>query len=293
MLLLITKGVLMMSAINETREMDGKLVKLEQLLSNLWSQYVTESPASLEIYNLFSREGETIINDHIALRTFDDERVNIAKLGSFFEELGYQECGEYHFEVKKLYAKHYEHKYDELQPKIFISQLLTKQFSSFVQGAIKSMVDAIPLQKLSSSDLLFSGALWGELDYTVYQQLLAESEYAAWLYVFGFRANHFTLLVNKLQRFNTIELVNQFVKGHGYPLNSSGGEIKGTSAELLEQSSTMANKVPVKFKQGTFEVLNSYYEFAKRYPMHNGKLYQGFIATSADKIFESTDVKPA
>jgi hypothetical protein len=33
------------------------------------------------------------------------------------------------------------------------------------------------------------------------------------------------------------------------------------------------------------------YEFALRYPMENGELYQGFIAASADKIFESTDVK--
>ena len=53
----------------------------------------------------------------------------------------------------------------------------------------------------------------------------------------------------------------------------------------------MANEVAVKFKQGTYNVLNSYYEFARRYPLADGKLYQGFIAASADKIFESTDVK--
>ena len=76
-----------------------------------------------------------------------------------------------------------------------------------------------------------------------------------------------------------------------YFLNTSGGEIKGTPEELLEQSSTMANEVEIKFKQGSFKVLNSYYEFAKRYELPNGNLYQGFIAASADKIFESTDVK--
>jgi hypothetical protein len=32
-----------------------------------------------------------------------------------------------------------------------------------------------------------------------------------------------------------------------------------------------------------------YYEFARRYPIANGELYQGFIAASADKIFESTN----
>lgn len=271
--------------------MEVKSVKLEQLLANLWSQYVKESPDSLNIYKLFGEHGENVVNDHIALRTFDDPRVNIKKLGSFFEELGYEERGEYYFNIKKLYAKHYEHKYDEAQPKIFISELLANEFSPFLQATVKSLVDTIPVDKLSSSDLLFAGTFWGELDYEIYQKLLSESEYAAWLYVFGFRANHFTVLVNKLQNFTSIEQINQFIKQHNYSLNASGGEIKGSRNELLEQSSTRANKVLVKFKQGTFEVLNSYYEFAKRYPMSNGKLYQGFVAASADKIFESTDVK--
>ena len=66
--------------------------------------------------------------------------------------------------------------------------------------------------------------------------------------------------------------------------------MKGTKADFLEQSSTMANQVSVKFKQGVFPVLNSYYEFAKRYPLANGKLYQGFVTASADKIFESTNI---
>ncbi|MBP9742881.1 MAG: DUF1338 domain-containing protein [Burkholderiales bacterium] len=271
--------------------MEAKLVKLKQLLANLWSQYVKESPDSLNIYNLFCEHEENVVNDHIALRTFDDPRINVKKLGGFFEELGYQECGEYHFNSKKLYAKHYEHKDDEAQPKIFISELLTNEFSPFLQATVKSLVDAIPVDKLSSSDLLFAGTLWGELDYDIYQKLLNESEYAAWLYVFGFRANHFTVFVNKMQKFSSIEQINQFIKQHNYNLNTSGGEIKGGRNELLEQSSTRANKVAVKFKQGTFEVLNSYYEFAKRYPMRDGKLYQGFVAASADKIFESTDVK--
>ena len=266
-------------------------MKLENLLENLWTQYVQESPASQQIYDLFTQAGEKVENDHIALRTFDDPRVGVSTLGKFFEDLGYEERGEYHFELKKLYAKHYEHKTDASQPKIFISELLTGKFSAFVQEQAKAVVDSIPVEKLTTADLLYSGTLWGELDYDIYQKLLAESEYAAWLYVFGFRANHFTVFLNDMKKLNSVEEVNQFIKQNGFKLNSSGGEIKGTPEELLEQSSIMANEVDVKFKQGTFKVLNSYYEFARRYPMANGQLYQGFIAASADKIFESTDVK--
>ncbi len=267
-------------------------MQLHQLFANLWQQYTEESPEALKIYTLFQQYGESnIINDHVAFRTFDDSRVNVEYLGKFFEVLGYECRGEYQFEVKKLFAKHYEHKTDPSQPKIFISELKCKEFSPFLQKVAKQCVDSIPSNKLATPSLLHSGVFWQELDYDIYQKLLQESEYAAWLYVFGFRANHFTVFVNELQRLTSLEAVNTFLKENKIMLNVSGGEIKGTPSECLEQSSTIANKVPVKFKQGTFEVLNSYYEFARRYPQENGQLYQGFIATSADKIFESTDIK--
>ncbi|MFN8770262.1 MAG: DUF1338 domain-containing protein [Neisseriaceae bacterium] len=265
-------------------------MQLNNLFNKLWQQYTNESPQALEIYNLFKSCGEEVINDHIAIRTFDDPRVNVQKLGKFFELLGYKACGEYKFIEKMLYAKHFEHEIDFKQPKIFISELKTKKFSHFLQEQAKTCVDRIPTSLINSYDLLYSGSSWGELDYDIYNKLLSESEYMAWMYVFGYRANHFTISVNDLKNFKSIEDINNFLKQHNFKLNNSGGEIKGTPNELLEQSSTIANKVAIKFKQGTFEILNSYYEFAKRYPSETGKLYQGFIAKSADKIFESTNV---
>ena len=72
-------------------------------------------------------------------------------------------------------------------------------------------------------------------------------------------------------------------------LNDAGGEIQGTPDELLEQSSIRAGMVKFRFTEGEFEIPGCYYEFAKRYPDSDGKLYSGFIAKSADKIFESTN----
>jgi hypothetical protein len=265
-------------------------MELNNLFNKLWTQYVEESPLSLKIHDLFVKRGENVINDHVAFRTFDDSRVNIECLAKFFKKLGYEERGDYHFKIKKLYAKHYEHTTDPLQPKIFISELKSQEFSPYLQEQIKKCVDKIPTEKLNSVDFLYSGELWGDLDYDVYQKLLSESEYAAWMYVFGFRANHFTVLINQLKTLTSVEAVNQFLKEQNIELNTSGGEIKGNPSEHLEQSSTIANQVMIKFKQGEFPVLNSYYEFARRYPMANGQFYQGFVATSADKIFESTDI---
>jgi len=43
--------------------------------------------------------------------------------------------------------------------------------------------------------------------------------------------------------------------------------------------------------EGEFDITGCYYEFAKRYKTSDGKLFRGFIAKSADKIFESTNRK--
>jgi hypothetical protein len=47
----------------------------------------------------------------------------------------------------------------------------------------------------------------------------------------------------------------------------------------------------VQFTDGTRNIPSCFYEFARRYPMANGQLYGGFVAASADKIFESTNVR--
>ena len=51
----------------------------------------------------------------------------------------------------------------------------------------------------------------------------------------------------------------------------------------------MAGHLDVEFAEGTYRIPSCYYEFALRYKMEDGELYSGFIAKSADKIFESTN----
>lgn len=261
----------------------------EKLFQKLWGIYTAQNPSVEKVYNLFIADGEVVENDHIAFRTYDDPRVNVDVLAKPFLEAGYEEKGDYHFEAKKLYAKHYEHKTDEKAPRVFISQLKTEEFSEFLQQTVKAAVDKIENALLKSNDLVLSGNTWGTPSYEVYQQLREESEYAAWLYVYGFCANHFTVSINYLKKLNSVEKVNDFLKNKGFLINDSGGEIKGTPDELLEQSSIKSEVVSVDFEEGAFEVPGCYYEFARRYPDADGKLYSGFIAKSADKIFESTD----
>ncbi len=261
----------------------------KMLFERLWTDYVTITPSAKNIKAFFESSGNEIHNDHVAFRTFDDPRVNIDVLAGLLLDLGYVYKSEYYFTEKKLYAKHFEHSTDEDAPLIFISQLIAKEFSLATQTLIKEIVDSINFNTLDIKKILFSGRLWNLPSYETYSSLLEESEYAAWVYVNGFCANHFTVDVNKLDTFNSLEEVNYFLKINDFQLNMSGGEIKGTKEQFLLQSSTLADKIEVQFQEGTKLITSCYYEFAYRFPK-NGRLFKGFIASSADKIFESTDM---
>ncbi|MGC8866270.1 MAG: DUF1338 domain-containing protein [Bacteroidales bacterium] len=260
-----------------------------KVFEELWKIYTTQNPQVRQIHDLFVAEGETVVNDHIAFRTFDDPRIDIQVLSRPFIKQGYVEKGFYIFEEKKLVARHYELEGQPEAPRVFISQLETRKFSRFLQQTVKEWIDRIPESDLKSDDLIFKGNPWSKPSFETYNKLREESEYAAWVYVFGFCANHFTVSVNHLKKFPEVADVNSFLKAKGFLINDSGGEVKGTPAELLEQSSTKAGIIEVDFIEGKYTIPSTYYEFAKRYPDEKGHLYSGFIAKSADKIFESTN----
>jgi len=261
--------------------------KLYHLLDQLWAYYVRLNPHAQQIHDMLDERGESVTNDHIAFRTYDDPRVNIDVLARPFVDSGYEQMGQYTFTEKKLDARHYEHPEPTL-PKVFISQLQTNQFSPQLNEKVQGLIDQIPESELSRWDLPVAGRPW-EVSYQDYEAIRNESEYASWLAAFGFCANHFTVLINALKSIEGLEQFNQLLKENGFELNTSGGEIKGSPDQLLEQSSTLGSQVEVNFSDGPHMIPGCYYEFARRYPGPDGKLFQGFITKSADRIFESTD----
>ena len=252
----------------------------------LWADYLNFAPSAGKIHQVLGG-GHEIVNDHIALRTFNTSDLGLDAMEPLFLAMGYQRGGEYAFKTKKLLARHYEHP-DITVPKVFISELLLQEFSDGLQAQVASQLAQMNMGGIRDAALLYSGRHWN-LSHEQYQALLAESEYAAWLSAFGFRANHFTVNVNVLPGFDSVVQVNEKLKAEGFALNASGGEIKGSPEVMLEQSSTMADKVLVGFSDGRFEIPACFYEFAYRYPQADGSLYQGFVEASADKIFESTN----
>lgn len=205
--------------------------------------------------------------------------------------MGYEPKGEYHFKAKKLRAKHFEHKSDRNAPKIFISELLLEEFSVELNSIVQNTINQIDHTVIQQEDLILKGRVWAKPSFEIYKRFLSVSEYAAWVYVNGFCSNHFTVDVNKLQTFKNLSKVNEFLKENGFKMNTSGGEIKGSPSQLLEQSSILADVVEVEFEENVKEITSCYYEFSYRYKNSQDVIFNGFIADSADKIFESTDMQ--
>jgi hypothetical protein len=265
-------------------------MNLQELFDYFWKDYAALTPDALAINAMLEERGEKFFNDHVAFRTFNLDPIGLDSLAATFTALGYQQTGEYRFEEKKLRARSYSHP-DPHAPHVFISELLTGEFSEELQEVVRALVGQIPADRAGTEALFTAHPTWEPIEYAAYQRLLAESEYAGWLAAFGIRANHFTVSINTLKTFDSIGEFNGWLLDAGFRLNESGGLVKGTPAELLEQSSTMANRIEWEFAGGERRTIPScYYEFARRYSdPATGQLYEGFIAKSADKIFESTD----
>ncbi len=251
----------------------------------LWTDFLLHAPSAESIHSLLGA-GEPIVNDHIALRTFATPALGLEALHPLFTHLGFVVGDEYRFRAKKLRARYYRHP-EAGVPKVFISELLLDECSEQLRGTVLKLCEQLPTAPALDPAFLGSGRPW-DISFDSYRALLEESEYAGWLAAHGFRANHFTVDVNALSAYSSVAEVNRALVAAGYRLNTAGGEIKGSPAVLLEQSSILADRVSVDFSDGAREIPGCFYEFARRYQQADGSLYQGFVEANADRIFEST-----
>jgi hypothetical protein len=263
---------------------------LQAFLDATWNNYHRVTPDAPKIETLLKQRGENFVNDHAAYRTFNIPGIGRRDLGAVFETWGYRMVDdELDFPEKKLKANYWVHPEPRF-PKVFVSELLVEKCPPSLQTWIRSFAEpaAKKIGRLQARHLL--QANWDPVRFEDYEKFYPESEYAAWTAAVGICLNHFTVLVNSLKSFKSLPELNAFLAANGFRLNDSGGVIKGTPAQLLEQSSTMGQKIDWTFAGGVKKtILGCYYEFARRYPIPGtDQLFHGFIPKSADKIFEST-----
>ena len=286
---------------------------MTQILDALFKVYESRVPDVRKITKAMINKGMVsdqtdIVNDHIAFRTMGVDHLGIASFEKIFLAHGYKKREYYHFENKKLDAYWYSPPTDDL-PRIFISELKVEQLTEATQKIITHYtrkitadpVDALNLNEIEAVAAFFQTPLWELPSKEDYENLLQESEYAAWVIYNRYYLNHYTISVHDLpQPYNRLESFNEFLKSIGIKLNDAGGEIKTSQDGLLRQSSSVANQVEAQFVQGEKKTIaGSYVEFAERSllpefitldPSQLKRIHrrEGFEASNADKIFEST-----
>lgn len=286
---------------------------MTQILDGLFKVYEERVPDVRKITQAMIDKGmvsdqTAVVNDHIAFRTMGVSHLGIASFEKIFLAHGYSRKDFYHFEAKKLDAYWYAPPSSDL-PRVFISELKVELLSDSAQQTIKKYTDSVisdPVDALNLDDVnqvtrFFQTPLWSLPSLLDYENLLKESEYAAWVIFNRYYLNHYTISVHDLpNEYNTLEPFNSFLKSIGIQLNTAGGEIKTSKDGLLRQTSSVANQVQAKFSGGeTKKIAGSYVEFAERSALPEfsnlevGKLKrkhrrEGFETSNADKIFEST-----
>jgi hypothetical protein len=258
----------------------------------LWNKYVEMAPTAGRIHELLEEQFGTVKNDHVAFRTFNLAPVSLSHLEPQLLAWGYTRHREYDFRQKHLRAFGYVPTRQDL-PLIFMSELLTEELPWPCQDWIRDAMKDASSASLGEP-LLLQGRPWAVPTWEQYQMLERASPYAAWLSVWGLCANHFTVAIHELPGSPTLTDVVDLVLENDFPMNEVGGMLKGSPELLLHQASTLAEERSFEFSGGEIRrVPSCYYEFAQRFSDAAGQLYLGFVAASANDIFESTTARNA
>ena len=250
------------------------------LLDLLWQRYAESVPHARTFVQL---AGGQFKNDHVALRSLQRPGGGIEVFAPVFERLGWKRAGSYDFPDARLDAIHLSHP-DGL-PRVFVSELRMSELSPRAQQILSALPPDEPppivhpgpvapwpvlVQKLadwfcapqvvpSEADLL---------------ELERESQYGAWMLLFGREVNHFTASVDDVESWAAR------MAAAGVPMK---GEIEGDKGAGLRQTASKAAPRAVRTDRGPRQWPYAYLEIAER----NGG-FDGFVAQQARQLFEMT-----
>jgi len=296
---------------------------LIQLLDRLWTTYRQRVTHADRYCELITQRGGTVVNDHIAFRSFATPTLGqpsgIRALARLFEALGYQQQGEYEFPETHLNAVHLEHPADDF-PRLFISQLEVNDLPPVAADAIRDAVAPgnsrfnypteliMQLEARALADSNIDAAAeqladvfvrpWNPPPRSVIEPVNQHSQYAAWTLLHGNAPNHFTALVNKqnVAEWPDIESTMAGLRDAGVPIKDT---IEGEPGGLLRQSATHAVRGSFDVTEadgsiGQIDWTYAYYEIAQRGYLAKDsgelKMFGGFFGNQTTGLFEMTRV---
>ena len=229
------------------------------LLDQLWSAYASHVPYAQTFVEL---SGGAFQNDHVAFRSLD-----LRPVAALFESLGWRRAGAYDFPDAHLDAIHLS---KPGAPRVFVSQLRVEALSPRARALLARLPAAPPPLADPSWFVapapLFTGSELLELE--------RESQYAAWLCLFGREVNHFTAAVDDVEGW-AVRL-----REAGVPMK---GEVEGAPGAPLRQTATRAAPRRVRTLEGERDWPYAYLELAQRQPG-----FDGFVAAQARQLFDMT-----
>ncbi|KAG2392477.1 hypothetical protein C9374_012729 [Naegleria lovaniensis] len=272
------------STLSEDPDRNSCLVLMRQVFDRLWNQYLTRVPAANLYQQVVLSKGGQVVNDHIAFRTFHCHEVKESPKGvlqsgvdallRIFSRFGYIPKGNYKFPDKYLNAIHLENQWDEMAPKIFLSQLEVDELPSrernFIVDAVLDQDDERSQRHVDflngSEAMELSNATNKNVDVNdidhditdkyvqffsrhwlppIKSQLLQVNElsqYAAWTLLHGYSVNHFTAFINYQ---NVPEFENSIDKTIHYLHTRCGMEMKQgpvVGPPILRQTASVSSK---------------------------------------------------
>jgi hypothetical protein len=253
---------------------------------SLWARFRTSAPSALRVHEALEAINGRVVMDHVALRTINLGPVPLTVLGRVLSDIGYVAFDDYAHPGKPVYSVAFRPLKPGL-PKIFLSELLVDRLSMTSRRILQGLIEHADFPPALDERLFHSGVHWGSLDASSYTSLADESEYAAWFATQGFTPNHFTVLVNDLPAIPSLDEIIELVQEMGLEISQVGGIIKGSALTGLQQAATE----PERWEYQTSDrrimwVPGAFYEFALRYPLADGKLYQGFLTQTTERRAE-------
>ncbi|KAG2257430.1 hypothetical protein Bca52824_076724 [Brassica carinata] len=240
--------------------------------------YLRKNPMAKTVWELVqSVDNEKISYDHFFFGTFKVDGYGIESLSSFFMDYGYKIGGRLEFPKNKVQLVwlsppdiHVPGDGHGLGngplPRLVIAELLVDELSPESQEIIRKYLKPEGGKQAILSSTLGS-LIWEKPTSADFNQLVKESEYAAWALIHGYTLNHLAVAVHRLKhRLSDINYVQEYFQDIGFKLNKVGGDILNESEDgLLLQVTLASEKVAIEFADGVTEPITaSYIEFVQR-----------------------------
>jgi hypothetical protein len=232
------------------------------LLDELWERYAAHVPYAATFVAL---AGGRFHNDHVAFRSLKG-RGGIEPIAALFERYGWQRRDAYDFPDAHLDAIYL---WKPGEPRVFVSQLRAEELSPRARRILEQLP---PPGAVNDADSFAPPGIIVREDELL--ELESESQYAAWLLLFGREVNHFTASVDDVAQWQ------RRMRDAGIPMKD---EIEGDPGAGLRQTATRAAPRRVRLRERDREWPYAYLEIAER----NGG-FDGFVAAQARQLFEMT-----